>query len=111
VEQDGEYLRILGRASEVINVGGEKVHPAEVESVIQCMDGVEDVAVRGEPHPITGQVVVARVKLSTGETRGDFARRMRTFCAGRLGAARTPQKVEVSDRPSFEDRFKRMRGR
>lgn len=33
VEQDGEWLRILGRRSEIINVGGEKVSPAEIEGV------------------------------------------------------------------------------
>jgi long-chain acyl-CoA synthetase len=37
VEVDGEYIKILGRKSELINVGGEKVYPAEVESVIQLM--------------------------------------------------------------------------
>jgi len=38
VEEDGEYIKILGRKSEIINVGGEKVYPAEVESVIQEFD-------------------------------------------------------------------------
>jgi acyl-CoA synthetase (AMP-forming)/AMP-acid ligase II len=37
VEVDGEYIRVLGRQSEIINVGGEKVYPAEVESVLQSM--------------------------------------------------------------------------
>jgi long-chain acyl-CoA synthetase len=67
VERDGDYIRILGRKSEVINVGGEKVYPAEVESLIQTMEGVVDVAVSSESNPITGQIVKARVKLNTGE--------------------------------------------
>ncbi|MCH8006732.1 MAG: AMP-binding protein, partial [Planctomycetes bacterium] len=49
VEVDGEFIRFLGRESEIINVGGEKVYPAEVENVIQQMEGVEDVAVTGVP--------------------------------------------------------------
>jgi len=48
VEQDGEYLRILGRKSEIINVGGEKVYPSEVESVIQEMDNVLEATVYGK---------------------------------------------------------------
>ena len=47
VEQDGEYLRIRGRQSEIINVGGEKVHPAEVESAIQGIENVLEVTVYG----------------------------------------------------------------
>ena len=34
VESDGDYIRILGRQSEIINVGGEKVYPVEVENII-----------------------------------------------------------------------------
>src|SRR5439155_1572503 len=67
VDVDGEYLRIRGRHSEIINVGGEKVYPAEVESVLQSMEGVKDVTVGSEPNPISGQIVTARVKLATGE--------------------------------------------
>ncbi len=42
VEQDGEWIRILGRECEIINVGGAKVFPAEVESILLEMDNVED---------------------------------------------------------------------
>ena len=64
VEVDGEYIRILGRRSEIINVGGQKVYPAEVESVLLQMDDIEDVTVRGESNPIVGNIVVARVNVS-----------------------------------------------
>jgi len=45
VEVDGEYMRFMGRQSEIINVGGEKVYPGEVESVIQEFDNVAEVTV------------------------------------------------------------------
>jgi long-chain acyl-CoA synthetase len=109
VEVDGEYLRILGRKSEIINVGGEKVYPADVESVLQQMEGVEEVAVNGEPNAITGMIVKARVKLSTGESVGDFRRRLRQFCAGRLPSYKIPQKVELIEGSFHGDRFKKMR--
>ena len=40
VETDGDYIKILGRKSEIINVGGEKVYPAEVENVILEINNV-----------------------------------------------------------------------
>lgn len=109
VEVDGEYIRILGRKSEIINVGGEKVYPAEVESVIQLMDGVEDVAVRGEPNPITGQMVVARVMLSREEDLKEFRSRLWAFCRKRLPRFKIPQKIQLVDDGLHGARFKKMR--
>ena len=109
VEVDGEYIRILGRKSELINVGGEKVYPAEVESVIQTMDGVEEVVVTGEPHPLTGSIVVAKVKLDTGETLPVFRKRLRSFCSDKLSRFMIPQKVVIVETDLHGDRFKKMR--
>lgn len=109
VEVDGEWLKILGRKSELINVGGEKVYPAEVESVLQAMDGVEDVAVTGISNPITGQAVFARVKLRSPESVAEFRARMHAFCRGRLERFKIPQKVELVDASLHGERFKKMR--
>lgn len=109
VEVEGEYLRILGRDSEIINVGGEKVYPAEVEGVLESMSGVEQAVVAGEAHPLTGNIVTARVKLSTDEDLGDFRRRMRTFCRERLTRFKIPQKVELVSESLQGSRFKKMR--
>lgn len=109
VEVDGEYIRILGRKSEIINVGGEKVYPAEVESVIQLMDGVDDVAVNAEPNPIIGQIVKAKVKLNTGETVADFRKRMNAFCQDKLQKYKIPQKVVLVSEGMHGERFKKMR--
>jgi long-chain acyl-CoA synthetase len=109
VEVDGEYLKILGRRSEIINVGGEKVYPAEVESELQLMDGVEDATVTGESHPITGQIVTAQVKLSTGEDVAAFRKRMRAFLGDRLPRYKIPQKVMVTEAAMHGARFKKMR--
>jgi long-chain acyl-CoA synthetase len=110
VEVDGEYLRILGRTSEIINVGGEKVYPAEVESVLQLMEGVEDVTVSAESHPLTGQIVKAQVRLNGGETAAAFRRRMRMFCQGKLPKFKIPQKVVMVTEMMHGERFKKLRG-
>jgi long-chain acyl-CoA synthetase len=106
---NGEFMRILGRTSEIINVGGEKVYPVEVESLLQSMDGVEDVTVSGEPNPIVGQIVKARVKLNTGETASEFKQRMRASCRGRLPGHKIPQKVTIVSGSMLGERFKKMR--
>lgn len=109
VEVDGDYIRILGRKSELINVGGAKVFPAEVENVIQQMDGVEDVAVTGEKNAITGHMIKARVKLTTAETLPEFRKRMTEFCKDKLERFKIPQKVELVTGNMHGSRFKKMR--
>jgi len=109
VEVDGEWLRILGRDRETINVGGSKVYPAEVESVLLELEGVTDVSVRGESHPMTGQIVAATVRLAGQETLDHFKVRMRQFCRTRLPGYATPVKIQLADGPLFSERFKKFR--
>jgi acyl-coenzyme A synthetase/AMP-(fatty) acid ligase len=61
VEQRGERFYFLGRRSGVINVGGLKVHPEEVEAVINQHPSVRMSLVRARRNPITGAIVVADV--------------------------------------------------
>ena len=109
VEVDGDYIRILGRESEIINVGGEKVYPVEVEGVLQQIEGVEDVTINGEPNPITGQIVKAQVKLNSDETIEEFRKRMRRFCRDKLPNYKIPQKVVFTDKEMYGERFKKVR--
>jgi acyl-coenzyme A synthetase/AMP-(fatty) acid ligase len=109
VEVDGDYIRILGRQSEIINVGGQKVYPAEVESVLLQMANVEDAVVFGEKNPLTGNIVKARVNLAEPEEMRAFKKRMRTFCRDKLESYKIPVTVEVAEQEQFSARYKRMR--
>ncbi len=109
VEQDGEWLKILGRESELINVGGSKVFPAEVESVLLTMPGVEDVMVHGLANSLTGQVVAAKIKTGEAITLSEFKLRMRQFCKDRLESYKIPVKVEISKEILYSERFKKKR--
>lgn len=109
VEQDGDWIRILGRESEIINVGGLKVFPAEVESVLLEMDNVTDAVVFGQPHPITGHIVAAKVKLEKAEPLKAFKIRMRRFAKDRLQPYKIPAKVHLVEDILHNDRYKRMR--
>lgn len=98
VELDGEWIRFCGRAADVINVGGEKVSPAEVERSILELDFVQDVAVSGQPHALMGQVVKARVVLAGQSIRDEEAAlRIRHHCRQRLARYKVPVKIDFSD--------------
>ncbi len=109
VEVDGEWLRILGRKSDIINVGGSKVYPAAVESVLLELDNVADVVVTGEPNPITGQIVAATVRLDREEALAVFKARMRLFCRDRLAPYQVPVRVRFTSDPLYSVRYKRHR--
>jgi acyl-CoA synthetase (AMP-forming)/AMP-acid ligase II len=109
VEVNGDYIRILGRATDIINVGGQKVYPAEVESVLLQMPNVRDVAVLGERNALTGQIVVARLNLHEPEPLPALRRRLREFCRDRLAPYKVPARIEITEDPQFSARFKKMR--
>jgi acyl-CoA synthetase (AMP-forming)/AMP-acid ligase II len=109
VEQKGEYIRFLGRKSEIINVGGEKVFPAEVENVIQQLENVKEVTVRGRPSPITGNIIVATVELREPEDPDAVEERVRAACRQRLAPFKVPAMVEIASETLCGDRFKKKR--
>jgi acyl-CoA synthetase (AMP-forming)/AMP-acid ligase II len=80
VEADGA-IRFFGRGAGVINTGGEKVHPQEVEDVLLACPGVTDASVVGVPDETWGKRVVAVVAtaspaLTEGELRDAVRRRL-----------------------------------
>ena len=109
VEKDGEYIRILGRESELINVGGEKVHPTEIENLLLQLDNVKDVTVRGRSNPITGEIVAAKITPLVQEDFDALKRRVREFCSARLERYKIPAVIEVVMEDQHSVRFKKSR--
>lgn len=108
VVEDG-YTRILGRESEIINVGGEKVFPSEVESVLLEMDNVTDVTVMGKASPVVGQIVMAIFKLERKEELAVLRGRVWAHCRGRLESYKIPRDIVISEGDMISKRFKRIR--
>jgi acyl-CoA synthetase (AMP-forming)/AMP-acid ligase II len=94
IDEDG-YLYLQGRVDEVINSGGEKVSPDEVEAALRGHPDVADCAVvsADDPDGVLGQIVVAVVVPAAGGRldAADLAR----FCAGRLEAHKVPRAFRV----------------
>jgi long-chain acyl-CoA synthetase len=109
VEVVGEYFRILGRRSDIINVGGAKVYPAEVENVVLEMPGVAAVTVYGEKNPLVGQIVCARVTLTENQDHQDFPQRLRKFCHERLDNYKVPVRINLVSDFQCSERLKKPR--
>jgi len=110
VEVDGDWIKILGRVTDIINVGGNKVYPAEVENALLELDNVRDVTVYGEPNAITGAAVAARVVLDQAESTDALMKRIRVHCRDRLARFKIPVRVEIVEQADVSARFKRVRG-
>jgi acyl-coenzyme A synthetase/AMP-(fatty) acid ligase len=103
--RDGRY-HFIGRAGGVINVGGLKVHPEEVEAVINAIPWVRMSLVKSRRNPITGAVVTADVVLADDEDaagerpQGDMTREIIETCRRELAAHKVPAMVRIV--PSLE---------
>lgn len=97
VEEKDGLIRFLGRRSEIINVGGQKVLPTEVEETLLEAPGVTAAMVFGVAHSLTGQAVVARVALAKAEDSKQVAQRLREYCRQRIQKFKIPMRFEIVD--------------
>src|SRR4029078_732892 len=90
--QDGEgYLFLTGRLKEIINRGGEKVSPREVDEVLLEHPAVAQAVAFAIPHATLGEAVAALVVLREGAVASD--RDLRVFAASRLADFKVPSRV------------------
>jgi acyl-CoA synthetase (AMP-forming)/AMP-acid ligase II len=85
------YLRLTGRLKEIINRGGEKVSPLEVDNVLMDHPDVAQVLTFAMPHSKLGEEVAAAVVLREGAEQNEHA--IRDFAGGRLAAFKVPRKI------------------
>ena len=109
VEVKNDYFRILGRKSELINVGGEKVFPQEIENTILEIPDIEDVLVYGETHPLTGKIVCAKIKYAGSEGKAEVVSIIRKYCRTKLEPFKVPVKIQLVDESFESGRFKKAR--
>jgi long-chain acyl-CoA synthetase len=105
VEQDGKWIRVVGRSRQWINVGGVKVLPTEVERIALLHPDVLRAKVEGVANPITGQHVEVTVALRDGALLDRAA--MRSHFAAHLPENVRPHRVKVGE-VAFNHRFKKV---
>jgi acyl-CoA synthetase (AMP-forming)/AMP-acid ligase II len=85
------YLRLTGRLKELINRGGEKVSPLEVDTVMMDHPAVAQIVTFAMPHAKLGEEVAAAVVLQEGTTVTE--QELRDFASGRLAGFKVPRKI------------------
>ncbi|MDP1725472.1 MAG: fatty acid--CoA ligase family protein [Bacteroidota bacterium] len=108
VLEDG-YLKIIGRSKEIINIGGEKVLPMEVENLILQIDGVNDCVVFGQQNAIMGQIVTANISINEKSDPVQIKKEVIKLCKEKLDNYKIPSKVNIVSMIDFNDRFKKDR--
>ena len=94
MDEDG-YLRLTGRLKEIINRGGEKISPREVDEVLLDHPAVAQVVTFAVPHPKLGEDVAAAIVLAEGATADEQS--IRAFAAERLADMKVPRKIIFLD--------------
>ena len=93
-DEDG-FLHLTGRLKEIINRGGEKVSPLEVDGVLLDHPDIAQVVTFAVPHPKLGEEVAAAVVLTEGSEATE--RDIRDFAASRMADFKVPRKVVIMD--------------
>src|SRR3954447_3190686 len=88
------YLFLTGRLKEIINRGGEKISPREIDEVLLDHPAVAQVCTFAMPHDRLGEEVAVAVVLVEGITPAS-ERDLRDFCTGRLADFKIPRKVVI----------------
>lgn len=89
-DTDG-YLYVTGRIKDIINRGGEKISPREIDEALLEHDDLADAVVFAVPHPTLGQDLAAAVVLRKGAATGESA--LRQFLLGRLAPSKVPSRI------------------
>ncbi|GAB2893226.1 acyl-CoA synthetase [Streptomyces deserti] len=95
VDEEG-VVTVLGRGSQCINTGGEKVYPEEVEQALKSHPDVYDALVAGVPDARWGQHVAAVVQLREGAARPSLED-IQTHCRARLAGYKIPRRLVITD--------------
>jgi acyl-CoA synthetase (AMP-forming)/AMP-acid ligase II len=110
-QKDGQY-RIIGRKESMINVGGLKVYPAEIESHLLQLEGVRDVLAWGKKNPVTGHVVAVRLHVASDAGNLDeLSARVKQHCRASLEHYKVPRHIEFTTEPIHNSRYKKMSAR
>jgi long-chain acyl-CoA synthetase len=108
VEVKGDYVRIKGRATDLINVGGEKIYPIEIENCLLKHEKVLDVKVRAEDSPVTGKYITATIMTDKENNNREFKKEIRRYCSDNLEKYAIPARIILTDKPLYSERFKKI---
>jgi acyl-CoA synthetase (AMP-forming)/AMP-acid ligase II len=109
VERTGDRYYFVGRRSDQINVGGNKVQPLRVEQVIQAVAGVRDVRVFARRSSLVGEIVACEFVAEPGFEPGEVKERIQQTCRESLHDAARPRFIESVSLISLSSAGKKCR--
>jgi acyl-coenzyme A synthetase/AMP-(fatty) acid ligase len=110
VEVRGDRVFFVGRRSDLINVGGNKVHPAEVERVLRAVPGLGDVRVYARTSSIAGQLVACDIVPEPGVDPVQLKRELVRRCGNDLLPFQRPRVIQVVKEIAVSASGKVLRG-
>lgn len=105
VVKSGKYLQIIGRKKEVINIGGNKVLPSEIENTIMKLIGIKDVVAYGKESLITGQMLCVDIIADENITKKDII----DICKNNLEKHKIPTQINLKQEIRINHRYKKQR--
>ena len=110
VVENGDRLIILGRDSELITVGGEKVFPIEVENILKENDSIADASVYALDNRLLGQIVAADVAPKEYiDDEKNFIISIKNYCINRMDKHKVPIKINIVNKIKINERYKKVR--
>ena len=106
VDSDG-YIKVISRKNNIINVGGLKVFPNEIEQIIYELDFIIEATIYGKPNAIVGNIVCLKAIVDKG-TNVKFAKKqIKSLCKNKLEKYKVPQKITIVSEVKATKRFKK----
>lgn len=87
------YLTLTGRLKELVNRGGEKISPREIDEVLLTHPAINEAVCFGVPHPMWGEEVAAAVTLKESASEADLL----AFCKQHLSDFKRPKQIHITD--------------
>jgi len=109
VEQEEDFIRFLGRNTDIINVAGQKVYPEEIRQKLETLSIVKNCHIFGEKNIITGNTVIARITVDNSISEESAKLEILTFCREKLLKFQIPSRIEISHNLLMNERFKLQR--
>jgi acyl-coenzyme A synthetase/AMP-(fatty) acid ligase len=109
VETDDDgYIKIIGRKNEVINVGGLKVLPEEIENVVNQIDGILDSTAYAIPNAILGNVVGLNIVIERNINEDFIKKEIKDKCKYTLDKYKIPTRINIKNEITKTNRFKKL---
>lgn len=109
VVQLNEYIKVLGRHGDLINIAGRKFFPSELENQIRDLEGVVDVTITTEKNEMIGTVIIATIVIQPQVDEMEFRLSFKKHCESKIISYMHPHKIKIKRELDHTPRMKKMR--